>query len=63
MPEQRLVEALAPLRRSYNQAQRLVVLGLLKGRRDDAGRWWVDTNDLERFIATEDSGHQGARVA
>ncbi len=53
MREVRLTEALVPLRRSYQQAQRLVTCGYIDGRRDDNGKWWVDAADLERFIRDE----------
>jgi hypothetical protein len=51
--ECRLVEGALVLKRSYNATQRLVTLGLLKGRRDDAGNWWVDLADLERLAKAE----------
>ena len=63
MKEIRLAQALIPLRRSYNQAHRLVALGLLKGRRDDDGRWWVDAKDLERFVTAEHRGQENSQAA
>jgi hypothetical protein len=53
--ECRLVEAALVIKKSYNATQRLITLGLLKGRRDDAGNWWVDSADLTRLAKAEAS--------
>lgn len=62
MREVRLTHTLVHLGRSYNQAQRLIALGLIKGRHDKSGKWWVDTDDLTRFIE-EERAADGPRAA
>lgn len=42
-----LAEAGRRLRRSYNQVQRLVMLGHITGGRDESGRWWVSASDVK----------------
>lgn len=51
--KERLSLATAGLRlgRSRNQVERLVMIGALRGGRDDGGRWWVDADALEQYDA------------
>lgn len=44
------------LRRSYNQVQRLVMVGELKGERQPDGSWVVDGDDLDRFCREQGRG-------
>ena len=49
-----LSEAALRLKRSYNQTQRLILTGQLRGERTTTGRWTVDAADLERFQGEEE---------
>lgn len=56
-----LGRACVTLKRSYNQTQRLVMVGALRGGQDESGKWWVDAADLERFQREESArGPQAA---
>jgi hypothetical protein len=57
-----IMRAAAALRRSYNQTLRLVLVGELRGEQDDRGRWWIDADDLARYLR-EHSRPQAAAVA
>lgn len=51
--KQRLSLATAGLRlgRSRHQVERLVMIGAIKGGRDDQSGWWVDPESLEKYAA------------
>lgn len=42
------------LRLSYNQVQRRVLIGELKGEQGEDGRWSVDERDVERYARERD---------
>jgi hypothetical protein len=41
-------QAAARLRLSYGKVYRMVLVGLLRGRQDSSGRWWVEGADVEK---------------
>lgn len=38
---------------SYNQVQRLVLLGRLRGTQDERGRWWIDSDSVRSFAESQ----------
>ena len=49
----RAAEAAYQNRIAYGTVLRLVTKGLVKGKRDDTGKWWADSADLARWKAEQ----------
>ena len=61
--EIRLTQAALRIRESYHTARRLMFCGALRGRQDNAGRWWVREADVLKLAREKDSKDQPQTAA